>query len=100
LAGAKDWLIPEAKFSDTAAIQALSRGEANADQQKAAIKYIIEKVCMTYDETFHLTNERVSSFYQGRRFCGNQIIKEINIDLRALTEKLKQKETKEDVRHR
>lgn len=67
--------------ADVSAIKALAVGEANADQQKRALDFIIRDLAMTYDETFHSESERASAFMQGRRFVGLKLVLFINIRL-------------------
>ena len=64
--------------ADVSAIQAVSRGDASAVQQKAAMKAIIEKACDTYGLGWHPSGSHESSFAAGRRFGGMQIVKAIN----------------------
>lgn len=85
----RDWKIPRLTLDETVALQALHRGEANPEQQKKSLAAIIHKICMTHDETFHLENERICSWYQGRRSAGNFILKELMIDISKLREEKK-----------
>lgn len=74
--GASDQRHSSAEYTiaDALAVQAMALGEASADQQKRAIKWIVEGACMAYGETFDPLNDRTSSFSQGRRFAGRRII--------------------------
>lgn len=81
---AKKWRIPEWNDRQVYALQALARGEATEYQQKDVLKFIVEKICGTYDETFDLDSERVSAHYQGRRFVGLQIVKLISLNMAAI----------------
>lgn len=83
----KKWRIPKIEFHETAAIQALNRGEATEDQQKTALKCIIEKMCGYYDQQFDIGSDRVTSFYLGRRDVAGSILKEIALPLAKLREK-------------
>ena len=51
-------------------MQALQTGTATADQQQRALKWIIEKVCGTYDLTYFPESARNSDFAEGKRFVG------------------------------
>ena len=70
--------------ADVAAVKALAVGEASPDQQIRAFKWIIERGCMTYDETFDHTNERASAFMQGRRFVGLKLVLFLKLSITAL----------------
>lgn len=74
----------EYEIADAAAIQAVAHGRASEEQQKRAIKWIVEAGAMTYDETFHPDSERASAFMQGRRFVGMQIVKFTRVSINAL----------------
>lgn len=65
---------------DVYAMQALARGEASEGQQKRALKWIIEKAAMTYDEPFVPDNARVTDNLLGRRSVGLQIVKLLNLN--------------------
>ena len=79
-----EWDTPEAL-----AIKSLATGTANDIQQKLALRWIIEKVAMTYDQSFvpDDPNGRVAAFIEGRRSVGNQIVKLMRVDLNALEKK-------------
>lgn len=81
------WKPPGFDATDAAAIQALSKGIANADQQKRAIKWIINSACATYDVSYRPGEEgrRDTDFAEGRRFVGLQIVKLVNIKIGMLT---------------
>lgn len=86
----KYWKLPKIEFHETAAIQALNRGEATPEQQQAALKCIIEKISGYYDEPFCPDNASVTSYHCGRRSVATLTLKEIAIDL----QKLKQRNNK------
>lgn len=71
---------------DAAAIQALQRGDASADQQKRALTFIVNTLAATYDCSFRtgVDGDRVSAFAEGKRFVGLQIVKICNLNLSAL----------------
>lgn len=81
------WFPAEWEKFDVAAIQAVARGTADERQQQHALKFIVEKVCGTYDETFVADNDRTSLFLQGRRNVGLQIVKFTVIDLARVQDK-------------
>lgn len=72
------------KIADVAAVKAIANGTATPDQQVRGMRWIVEKGCMTYDETFHPESERASAFMQGRRFVGLKLVLFINASLGAL----------------
>lgn len=74
-----DWDIPVAS-----AVQALARGEATPDQQRQFCNWLINVACATYDTSFQPESDRASSFAEGRRFVGLQIVKLTKISTNAL----------------
>jgi hypothetical protein len=72
------------RIADAAAVQAIANGTATPDQQIRGMRWIIEKGCMTYDETFHPESDRASNFMQGRRFVGLKLVLMINASINAL----------------
>lgn len=64
--------------ADAAAIQALQRGDATEDQQKRALKWIIEKAAGLYEEHFIQDNERMTAYGLGRAGVGRQIVTLLN----------------------
>lgn len=67
-----------------ASIQALARGEASAHQQQQALRWIIEQAAGTYDLSFSPESDRATSFAEGRRFVGLQLVKLTKINKEAL----------------
>ena len=84
---AKRWRIHKAEDYDVYSLQALARGEADPEQQRHSLKYIVEKICGAYDNTFDLDSERVSSHYQGRQFVGQRIVALLKYNMRKIKEK-------------
>ncbi|ALQ01484.1 hypothetical protein AK973_1035 [Pseudomonas brassicacearum] len=66
-------------------MQAMERGDANADQQKRALAWIINKACWTYESTYSPVSEHDGTFAQGRRFAGLQIVKLLKINAAAIS---------------
>jgi len=81
------WFPVEWEKFDVAAIQAVARGTADERQQQHALKFIVEKVCGVYDETYVPDNTLGSVFLQGRRNVGLQIVKFTVIDLSRVQDK-------------
>ena len=73
----------EYEVADVAAIQALIRGEADPEQQKRALKWIIERGACTYDFHYY-ENERHTAFALGRAFVGQQVVKLTRLNLHSL----------------
>jgi len=61
-------------YDEMMSLQALEKGDANADMQKKALKAIVEKLCKTYEDTYDPKSERESNRMQGQRFVGLVII--------------------------
>lgn len=72
--------------ADITAIQALERGEASPEQQKRALKWIIDNAAQTHDVEYR-SEPHDHAFCSGRRFVGLQIIKAIKLNLRAFNNK-------------
>jgi uncharacterized protein YycO len=71
---------------DIVAIQALHNGNADADQQRRALDWIIYEVCKTYDLSYRPDSDRDTVFAEGKRYCGNQIIHAIKLKVGLLEE--------------
>ncbi len=78
------------EVADAASIQALAKGEATADQQARALRWIIEQAALTYDLEYR-TETRDHAFCSGRRFVGLQIVKMLKLNLTTITGKLNPK---------
>jgi len=81
------WTPPGYDVVDVQAIQALVRGDATADQQQRALRWIIEQAAGTYDQSFWPGGEdgrRNTDFAEGRRFVGNQIVKLTKLSVSSL----------------
>jgi len=80
--------------ADVTAIQMLERGECTPDLQKRALKWIIENVCATYQQSYRTERPYDTVFTEGRRFCGNTIIKMLDD---SVLQAAKQKRTGETI---
>ena len=69
--------------ADAAALQAMRRGEATADQQVRAMEFILGPICERNGMSFRPgpDGDRETAFAEGRRFVGNQIVKLTNLPL-------------------
>lgn len=68
------------ELADVAAIQALVRGDADGDQQRRALKWIVEVACRTYDLPY-FDDDRDTAFACGKMFVGQEIRKLTKFDL-------------------
>lgn len=79
---------PEYEEADVAAVQALHAGSATPDQQKRALKWIIEGAAATYDFPFRPgSDDRETNIALGRQFVGQQIVKLLKINLSIMRKK-------------
>lgn len=76
------WDLPDAK-----AIQQLAIGEATPEQQKRALKWIIESAAGTYEMSYRSEGDRDTCFSEGRRFVGLQVISKLKLNLATFKEK-------------
>lgn len=76
---------PAYTVADIGAIQALQRGDASEDQQRRALKWIIEKAAGAYEFQFYGT-DRETAFALGRGFVGQQVVKLLKLNIAALPE--------------
>ncbi len=61
------------------AVQALIRGDCPAHLQQDFIRWLIEDVCKTYDQSYrHDTHD--TAFAEGSRHVGNTIVKASKLD--------------------
>jgi hypothetical protein len=83
-------LIPvETDISVAYAMQALERGEANAEQQKKALSWIIERASRAYIPSYVSEKVNDTIFNEGKRAVGLQIIQLVNANLATLREAIK-----------
>ena len=68
--------FPVAPFdrNDAIAIRALTDGVASADQQKRALKWIVNGAAMLTSQSFVAGQADVTAFNEGRRCVAKQII--------------------------
>ena len=69
--------------SDVQAFQMLAQGECPPHLQKQALDYMITSVCMTYDQSY-MESDRDTAFCEGRRFCGNTLVKMLKLNAKQL----------------
>ena len=75
---------PKYEIADVEAFQALQRGDASGHLQKRALGWIINSAAATYDLSFSPTDDRLTSFAEGRRFVGLQVVKLCALDINKL----------------
>lgn len=81
------WMPAPYGPKDVDALKALSLGEATAEQQGIALRWITFTVCDHGGEPFYSDadgGERESSFASGKLFVARQITKLINMDPRIV----------------
>ncbi len=82
------WQPVKFGIADVAALQALRRGEADADQQIRAIEYIIGVISARNDMSYRPGPDGAldTAFSEGRRYVGNQIVRLTKLSLSKLKE--------------
>lgn len=81
------WEPPHWDPPDAAALQALYRGDATAQQQQRALKWIIESAAATYDLPFRpggTDGSRETDFACGRMFVGQAVRVLLKVNLGAI----------------
>ena len=79
------WYPPPYEIADISAIRCVATGTATPEQQQRAMKWVIEIACATYEMSYRPSGDRDTSFAEGRRFVGLQIVKLLRLDLSLLT---------------
>jgi len=74
------------------AVQALIRGDCPEHLQRDFIKWLVEDVCGTYDQSYREASERDTVFAEGKRWVGNRIVLASKLDPAKL-DKLKEENT-------
>lgn len=77
------WAPPELHLKDVAAIKALAKGEASAEQQQHALKFIVERACGAYEEQFCPGEDgrRATDYALGKRRVGLLLVSILNADI-------------------
>ena len=73
-------------IADVLAIQALARGDADANQQLRALKWFVEGAANIYGDTYDAANQHNSSFMQGRRYAGLRVVAMYKVDTGKLAD--------------
>lgn len=79
----KAWCPPDYTPADINAMQALSTGAANEDQQRRAFKWILETAAQTYGLSYRPESDRDTAFAEGRRFVGLSMVKLLRLNASA-----------------
>jgi len=75
------WKPAPYEIADAAAFQALQRGEASAEQQRRALRWLINECCGTYDLSYRPggpDGARDTDMAEGKRWVGLQVVKLLN----------------------
>ena len=77
-----------AGINDVAAIQAIARGDADSDQQKKALSFIINQICGTYNASYRQGEDgsRDTAFLEGRRSVGLTLVSACVINIKQMKE--------------
>jgi hypothetical protein len=59
--------------------------KAAIDAHPEAFKWIVNELCGTYDLSYRPDSERNTTFAEGKRFVGLQIVKMANLDVRVFS---------------
>lgn len=78
------WHPPTYDEADVLAVQAVAQGVGSKDQQQRAVRWIVERACGTYQETYFADSERNAAYAQGKRGVGLNIVTLINYPPQAL----------------
>lgn len=77
--------------ADATAVQAVFEGQASDEQQRRAMRWILNGACRIHEISFHPENTRLSDFNEGQRFVGKQIAELLRTDVRGLIAILQQR---------
>lgn len=69
--------------ADAYALQALQRGEADADQQKRVLDWLLGPATGLKESAF-MPGARETDFFLGRQFVGRQVAKLLSLNLNVL----------------
>jgi hypothetical protein len=81
---AHPWHPADYEPEDAYAVQAVMAGRASVDQQLRAMRFIVERICGTYDLSFRPEDPQHTTFAEGKRFVGLQLVKFARLNLSAL----------------
>lgn len=78
------WKPIDYTIEEAAAVKAVMSGRASEDQQLRAMKFIVERLCGTYDLSFRSEKPYDTAFAEGKRMVGLQLIKFYSVNLDVL----------------
>lgn len=83
---AEPWKPSDWDVADASALQALNRGDATEEQQRRALRFVIETLCGTYDLAYRPASARDTDFALGKAYVGQQIVKLLHVNTSAFRE--------------
>lgn len=83
----KSWMPVDYKAYQVRCIQALARGDAPPEMQRDALDWIINSLAATYDMSYRPESDRDTTFAEGRRFVGLQLVKMLHLIPSKIEEK-------------
>lgn len=89
------WLPAAYEVADVIALQALQAGDANEEQQRRVLQWIITKAADTYGEPFRSDadgGDRDTAYACGRAFVGRQVVKLLSLSPAVIAEMRKANE--------
>lgn len=78
------WKPAEWEPEDAYAVQAVMSGRASEEQQRRAMRFLVDQVCGTYDLSYRPMSDRDTAFAEGKRFVGLQLVKFAQINIARL----------------
>lgn len=81
---AEPWKPADWKIEEAGAIQQIARGIASPEQQRAGFRFLVERLCGTYDLSYRASGALDTAFAEGKRFVGLQLVKFTNLNLAAV----------------
>lgn len=72
------------EVADASALQAMAEGNAEPEQQKRALRWLIEQAAGTYEFNYYAT-DRDTAFGLGRAFVGQQIVTLLKVNTSRMT---------------
>lgn len=81
---AEPWKPVDYEIEDAGALQAVMLGRASEDQQRRAMKFVVERICGTYDLSYRSEKPNDTAFAEGKRFVGLQLVKFAVLNLAAI----------------
>lgn len=78
------WTPPDPDLPDVVALKALALGTATKEQQIRALKFIVEKIAGTYEESYcpGSDGDRNTAYALGKRRVGTYIVSLLSADIR------------------